>query len=327
MLFNILRFFSATHALNCKDESGADISAWTIMKLPQGTEYYYYDTNTGYNFSPYSLNDTVQGALAQTVGQLWIPSTTGYMIYNDEPPNQAQYNFSVAHAKAIWMWDNTSALVITHSIPKFPEGPGGASSYTGLEQNAWEYGQAASCFSVPLSSLGAMMNIVNEMGPLIYDTGGEEKLKNKHLLSKTKVTSPCSIYNYGGGIMIMKDADAEVDIWASCVGTYFSGDVRVESWIHGETEGPYCTPDYAFDTLDIQKLKYPGGQEVVEYDDHSKWGLLESTVVCFGDLNRVVTQKTRAGAVYCWKDVSLWGTLDGMVESTNTCYRRRLRGV
>jgi len=120
ILYSIISL--AINALSCKDETGTDIPTWSIMKLPKGTDYYYYDTNNGFSFSSHSLNDTMEGALSHTMAQLWS-QTTQYVLYNDEPPNQITYNFSVAHSKAIWMWDEESAILITHSIPKFPRGP------------------------------------------------------------------------------------------------------------------------------------------------------------------------------------------------------------
>ena len=35
--------FNPVSSVSCKDESGSNIPTWTIMKLPQGTDYYYYD--------------------------------------------------------------------------------------------------------------------------------------------------------------------------------------------------------------------------------------------------------------------------------------------
>jgi hypothetical protein len=239
-----------------------------------------------------------------------------YIIYNDEPPNQVTYNFSVAHSKAVWIWDDNNAIVITHSIPKFPQGPGLEGEYTGLMENAWDYGQAASCFQVSLNSLPVALNLVYETVPFIYD----KSCDNCYEKFKQDTNNSCSTYIIDGQhIMFMKPSVYEVDIWASCVSQYFSSNVSVESWIHGIKEGPYCPPTYNYSTLDIQSLQFPEGQSFTEYDDHSKWGILQSPLVCFGDLNRVTSQMTRAGTVYCWKDSVLWEQLNELIVSTNSC--------
>ena len=305
--------------ISCKDESGSDTPTWTIMKLPQGTSYYYYDTNTAYNFSPYSLNDTSNGALTHTIRQLW-GSNINYIIYNDEPPNQLSYNFSVAHSKAVWMWDDSNAIVITHSIPKFPQGPTLESEYSGLMENAWDYGQAASCFQVSLSSLPTALNLVYETVPLIYDQSCTNCYEHSTKIHKENATESCPTYIIDGQhIMFMKPSVNQIDIWASCISPYFNSNVSVESWIHGTMDNAYCSPTYEYDTVDIQSLQFPEGQTFTEYDDHSKWGILQSPLVCFGDLNRVTSQMTRSGTVYCWKDITLWTQLNELIVSRNSC--------
>ena len=302
-------------AISCKDETGLNVQSWTIMKLPQGTDYYYYDTNNGYTFSQNSLNDTSVGALSNTMSQLWAPNMN-YIIYNDEPPNQVTYNFSVAHSKAVWMWDDSNAIVITHSIPKFPQGPGLNSGYNGLMENAWDYGQAASCFPVSLIALPNALSLVYEEGASIYDKSCDNCFENIKITN----SGSCSTNVIDGQhIMFMKPARYEVDIWASCISPYFVSNVSVESWIHGTMDEAYCPPTYEYETLDIQSLQFPQGQTFTEYDDHSKWGILDNPLVCFGDLNRVTSQMTRAGTVYCWKDITLWEQLNGLIVSTNSC--------
>jgi hypothetical protein len=252
--------------------------------------------------------------------QLWS-SDVEYIIYNDEPPHQVEYNFSVAHSKGVIMWDNTNAIVITHSIPKFPQGPTLEGEYTGLMENAWDYGQAAACFQVSLSALPQVLNQVYATVPLIYEKSCTNCYEsNKKAADKLNDTIPCSTYIIDGErVMFMKPSNAEVDIWASCVAPYFGSPVSVESWIHGTMDEPYCPPNYPFATVDIQSLQFPEGQNFTEYEDHSKWGILQEPLVCFGDLNRVTSQMVRGGSVYCWKDVMLWAQLNEMIVSTNGC--------
>lgn len=320
MILNILfmLLFSYISALSCKDETGINIPTWTIMKLPHGTNYYYFDENNGYTFSPNSLNDTSTGALTYTMNQLWDPSIQ-YMLYNDEPPRQTTYNFSVAHSKAVWMWDNINAIIITHSIPKFPEGPHTQKTYNGLMSNAWDYGQSASCFQISLNDLPQIFNLIDKTIPLIYERTCTE-CYNTSLSTTIDNTNICMTYMLNNSqILFIKPINHKGDIWASCIGSYFSSNISVESWIHGTMDGPYCPPTYNFQTLDIQSLQFPEGQTFKEYDDHSKWGILESPFVCFGDLNRVTSQMTRSGTVYCWKDKQLWTQLKLLIKSTNSC--------
>lgn len=305
--------------LNCKNEAGKTVDVWTIMKFPKSTDYYYYDENVGFLYSNFSLNDTTCGALANTLTQLWRPDVN-YIVYNDEPPNQTVYNFSVAHSKGIWIWDNENVLLITHSIPKFPESPSLKNNYSGLMQNAWEYGQVLSCLTFPVFYLGTGLELIYKTNPLIYDIK-YNKSDNLSISKLSVLNNSCLVYELNNTYtMFVKESTTEVDIWTSCITDYYENNIMVESWIHGTMDGPYCYPEYNFDTLDIQSLRFPNGKEFIEYDDHSKWGIVNnSSTVCFGDLNRVTTQKTRSGTVYCWENQELHKYLLGFIQTTNNC--------
>ena len=79
-------FLTSTFAFNCLNEVGKPVDSWVILKKPQGTVYFYYDsTERIFQQSPYFLNDSSSGALAHTVKQLW-QEEANYVIYNDQVP-------------------------------------------------------------------------------------------------------------------------------------------------------------------------------------------------------------------------------------------------
>lgn len=316
----LITYLQYVSSISCKDESGDNIRTWTIMKLPKGTNYYYYDTNIGYKYSPHSLNDTSMGALAHTIKQLWNDNTN-YIIYNDEPPNSEMYNFSVAHSKGIWIWNNNSAILITHSIPKFPQGPKEISYYNGLLSNAWEYGQNIVCLTISIENIKSTIQLIQKTIPLIYDM----KVYNNNNMNNINYKNLSDVINCKMKIIdnitiFIKIADEHIDIWSSCISNYYKNNILVESWIHGTMDGPYCPPTFNWATLDIGTIEFPEGQIIEEKEDHSKWGILnEKQIVCFGDLNRVTTQMERGGTVYCWEDNNLWTNLKNIIKNTNNC--------
>ena len=275
-------------AISCKDESGVDVGSWVIQKFPQSTNYVF-----GPNQSPYSLNDTQQGALAHTMQQFWLPNME-YVLYNDEPPFQTVYNFSVAHAKAALLWDSTTAIAILHSIPKFPVGPEESPEYIGLLPNAWEYAQHVACLTVPVQDLPALQTYLTSMTPNIYEGGFQ---------AKPIPMETCAYLPIADRILIVKPATYHVDIWATCVSQYFHSDLQVMSWIHGTMDG---TIQNGTVTTDISNVTYSFGESYTEWANHAKWAIGAAPLVCVGDLNRVETQKVRSGAALCWKDVELW---------------------
>jgi len=289
-----------TNPLSCKNEVGDSVLSWEILKFPHSTSYVY---STDIAASIYDLNDTTVGALAWTMQQFWLPNVQ-YALYNDEPPHYTLYNFSVAHAKASIVWDSTSAVALFHSIPQFPVGPASSSHYTGLLQNAWEYAQHIVCITLETQDFLKIGGILAGMNPQVYDGS----------LPLPITSAYCQYQPFGKYILIAKPASYEVDIWESCVGSYTS--TEVISWVHGVVDGPYCNTTT---TLDILSIEYPFGVSYSNYENHAKWGVGTYPVVCFGDLNRVETQKVRSGAVVCWKDAELFVSLKGIVGNTNSC--------
>lgn len=305
MFQKLVSFFVLTAALECKDEIGNAIDSWEILKFPQSTSYVF---STETESSPYDLNSTSSGALAETIQQLWTPGIQ-YAIYNDEPPYATGYNFSVAHAKAVFFWDSVSAVGIFHSIPQFPVGPGLSPSYIGLLPNAWEYAQHVVCVSIPVAELNSVLASLAAMSPRVYDGSLPSPALPTPLID-------CSYIPVGDRIVIAKPSIYQVDIWSTCIAGHFSTDLQVISWVHGTTDGPSCGQT---DTVDISEITYPFGESYSNYDNHAKWGVGTSPLVCFGDLNRVESQMQRSGAVLCWKDLEIYNSLTAIVASTNSC--------
>lgn len=300
----LLNFLIPVYAIQCKDESNNDVSSWEIMKLPQSTSYIY---STDNKISTYDLNSTTQGALANTLNQVWIQDMN-YVMYNDEPPFSETYNFSVAHAKAVLFWDKSSAVGIFHSIPKFPVGPDMTPVYTGLLENAWEYAQHVVCVTMTLNDVQNLVSVISSLNPLIYS--------GSFNVSKSVSYSDCYTLSIGNRIVFAKPSNYNVDIWADCISPYFSSSLQVISWVHGTLDGPECN---VYNTVDITTISYSFGKAYSNENNHAKWGIGMNPLVCFGDLNRVTSQKTRSGSVICWKDADLYTSLNNIIVGINSC--------
>lgn len=319
-----LSFIAATAAINCLNEVGNPVPYWAIFKLPQGTQYYYYDQKTGFTASQYSLNDTTQGALTNTMQQLWT-SQEFYAFYNDEFEGQTEYNYTVGHSKGIWAWD-TQGIFIQHSLPNFPTaGPKMASQYTGLPPNVFDYAQHLFCISTDISQVAQQFQYVL---PQIYETEQplEPILPLEQLLNGFYNSSPvCNITQLSTATLFAKTAAWNADLYADCIAPALSSSLSVESWQHGDyPEGAACQPAVQYNTVDIQTLNYgiPSGSPSTEFsimDDHSKWAIAASTTVCFGDINRVTSQYERNGAAICIEDEQLWKYLSLAIVSQESC--------
>lgn len=325
-LLSLIFFIPVSKSLSCLRETGDEISMWVALKEPQGSDYVYYDPETDFQYAKYSLNDTKDGSLAMTMTQLWNTNTQ-YIIYNDENPEDPSYNFTKGHTKSIWAFDNTTetGFVIQHSIPNFPLSPSQSPSYKGLPSSAWTYGQSVFCISVTVSQLEKIASLTPLMIPNIYDYRLD--IQNYPTLAQValgKISADPVCDNVivdtetpSNLIFFAKSTQWNNELWSKCVSPFFESDLLVESWIHGEAEGPSCG---SLTILDVQTLDYPIIGTFSEYNDHSKWAISSSgSLVCFGDINRMSSQYQRGGSVYCFQDSKLWESLQNSITKTNQC--------
>ncbi len=322
----VFAFLSAATAYPvCKSDSGSAVDVWMAFKGPKGTSYAYADAQTILTSSPHSMNSTSVGALGLTLGQLWSEPTTEYILWNDSPPGAANYNYTVGHAKGVWAWNTVTgdAIIVQHSIPQFPQGPGSSSKYVGLGSNAWTYGQHVACFHTSVSELERLAGLAALTVPGIYDTRISSQTPSalQVLASGGFSTQPdCDSVSFSTaqGVNVTyfaKSTQWNNELYAACLAPGLQTSLRVESWIRGSAEGPSCG---ATEVLDVQSVVYPGGLAFSEVDDHSKWAVGDDGVFCASDINRMTTQYARGGGAYCWSS-PLAVQMASVIKSTDNC--------
>lgn len=317
--------------LTCYNDAGQPVDSWFMIKAPKGTGSLYYDaTQQGFTVPQNSLNSTTGGALATTLQQAWI-NTTDYLIFNDEPAGSTKSNSTVGHTKGVWMWSDTTAVVLQHSIPLFPAGPKQTSTYKGLGGNAYTYAQHLACFTFPLSELAAVAAQTPLTVPGLYDVrvspnapAALKALANgayskQPLCTQTRVqTSAQTAVTY-----FAKSTQWNNELYAACVAPALRASLAVESWIRGSATGPACGK--AQQVLDVQALAYPFINPFSETNDHSKWAVslnATSSWVCPADINRMSTQFVRGGSAFCFQDPVLASALRKAISATNQCAKR-----
>jgi deoxyribonuclease-2 len=318
---------STVHSLSCIGDTGQTTDSWFGLKEPLGSKYLYYD---GEALAPskHSMNDTTVGALANTVQQLWSPSTQ-YLIFNDEPslPNNPPYNFTVGHTKGIWAWNNGGeAFLLLHSVPLYPMGPSYTAKYRGLGSNAYTYGQSLACFTVTADILNTLAASATLTVPDIYDSRVDASSPpNLVALAKgtVRTDSTCEHQDFEtvGGTHLTyfaKSSQWNNELYSACIAPSVDQSLLVESWIRGSAEGPFCGQPEVFDVKTLQFTPTIGFSEV---DDHSKWAVsLNSSFLCIADINRMTTQYERGGSAICWNDAVLAAALQAAVTTTdNSC--------
>ena len=324
----------ATRAQQCLDDDGAPVPWWAIFKLPAGANYLIYTPTTQQLVpSPYALNETA-GAMFHTMNQLWQAPNIQYAMYNDEPPAQVTYNFTVGHSKGVWMWSesNDSAVFLQHSIPKFTNGPQQAATFGGLPSNAYMYGQHAFCMSLPFADLATVVEKFVFVLPDIFETNYSPHIHPFPAL-ESLLAGAWDDWATCDTFTIRMDGDDTIhgfaktaawndDLYAACLAPQLGTALAAETWTHGAAEPAACTPKWPYDVLNIKSFNW-AGYSFVNYDDHSKWALpLKGSgaegVVCFSDINRVYSQYARNGAAFCLAAPALWNALHD-ATTTDSC--------
>jgi len=336
MLLLLLLLSKTAGAFNCLNDRGNPVDSWLAIKIPQGPSYFYYDSyNKNFDISSYSLNDTLNGALAYTTKQLWQPNAN-YVLYNDQPPkgnidlNSSSHADGTAfgHTKGFFAFDNKlNGFWLTHSIPLFPLGPSKTNDYLGLGSNAFTYAQHLLCLSVNVETINNLASKFLLNKPNIYDARIETtKYNNINQL----VEGRFSIAKLCESSLFMTQASMEFTVYAKtaqwnnelysgCVTPRQKDTLLVESWIRGSAEGPSCSITDNYDTLDIKYLNFISYQWP-ETKDHSKWAItLNKPTICMGDINRMTTQYSRGGGTACFSDELLHSILKKAIVKTDIC--------
>ena len=330
-LLYLVFFASITFAFECMNEHGHSVDYWVAIKKPQGTTYFYYDSDKKiFDISHNSLNDTLNGALTHTTKQLWHTDAS-YVIYNDQLPklyNTTTISSIFGHTKGYFAFDkNENGFWITHSIPLFPSGPKKTDTYLGLGSNAWTYAQNILCLSVNVDTINELSKKFLLNRPQIYDAklnNNDYEYINDLVDGKYSTEKKCdsSVFTTKAALsfkVFSKTSEWNDDLYSGCVTPSEKDILWVESWIRGSAEGPIC-PLSDYDTLDITYLNFGTNSSWSETKDHSKWAITANKkIICMGDINRMTTQYLRGGGTACFTDEILHSIFKTATVNTNKC--------
>src|ERR1700677_1384291 len=324
------------------DESGQKVDYWFIYKVPKltntsgvkagmtavGYEYLYYDSKTQKAVKSPNVMTQDQGALHNTLDSVFKNpgSTTGWILYNDEKPADAgngKDNGELGHTTGVLAFDTqtNTGLWLLHSWPKYAD-PDSETMPTPM------FGQTFLCLSIDLNTVrqiaGQMINYQQPQTylPHIPGTLPATDVLN-HLIQPLdeNVSGGTSILDLKtkGGLafkVIAKNREWGRDFWNDLVGPTLKADIDVESWIRGP-----IAPNLGRGGISKNiENKFIGFRAILgwawpETKDHAKWAITKNTDgnsswVCVGDMNRMISQEKRGGCTIAFQDDGLWGILE-----------------
>ncbi|XP_042368042.1 deoxyribonuclease-2-beta [Plectropomus leopardus] len=323
--------------ISCKNEAGEPIDWFIIYKLPNykigevgsGVDYMYMDSSIGsWQMSKFMVN-TSQGAMANTLNQLYMgkayeSNSSVYALYNDAPPI-LDYKQGYGHTKGALLFDLSQGFWLSHSIPHFPSFPERGYHYP---SSGKVYGQTAFCVTYRYDQLLQIAKQMVYLYPRFYNCSVPAafladlpQLVQLCEGSKLPLASDKSVeqlFSIRGDkiVSFVKSESFVDDIYTGWVAQDLDADLLVESW---QTKGHELLSNCSLrkHTMNIKRIRLPGSVRFQSYNDHSKWCVsraYEDQVTCVGDLNREKAQMWRGGGLLCTFNPLIYKAFRQVVE-------------
>jgi hypothetical protein len=278
----------AANACECCDP----VVRRVALKLPNGTRGIQYDDATD-AFVPCDINEWLKTLF--TDAAYWL-------VYNDETKLFREAKRAKGHCKGIVAWNHEHIAWLIHSVPNFPRAFDGA-SISPLEPSEHIYGQSFCYLRVPYASetLDAVLTHVSHMDADVY----LHKLPSRHV-HRPRAPDPTALgrYDFGAYTHLCKPPALRVDVYRDLQAT-FTGTWYVQTWRRGHPV------EYA-GIHDVYSLRH-GTTQWTSTQDHSKWGVSNTDLVWFGDLNRMSSQESRGGGGLVFRDRKLAAAMRALV--------------
>ena len=144
--------------LSCKNDLGHNVDTYTMLKTPNGPDYFYADDERStLKRSTHDVSSKTSGALAHTLGQIYgKKSGVAFAMYNDETPDGKKSGSPRAHAKGVLAFNSAGGFWLVHSVPGFPA-EASSKSYDGCCSNGLTYGQSFMCLSLSNAELNSVV--------------------------------------------------------------------------------------------------------------------------------------------------------------------------
>ena len=303
--------------------------------INEGVAYAYLTSSMPDNewtLSEYSINDE-RSMPGKTLKELYDQNNNPNLfslMYNDEHPN-GPTSFTKGHTKGLVYGDQTNSLWMIHSVPHYPPYPNRTYSYP---PTGHTYGQTALCLSLGSEQLDVIGKQLTYNDPYIYHTSLPGWLDQyNHMVKaahgyhiKKAPYYNTEVINTLGGLAVTVFAKYTLfdkDLYADLVAPMLQTPLLTETWPNGGGRMPsYCTGPYIVENVDEMDFEEIEDDDFTTTKDHSKWAISldkKKPFVCIGDINRMESQKKRAGGTACFILPTVWKTFKRSVKDIESC--------
>jgi len=222
------------------------------------------------------------------------------------------------------MYSPTESLYITHSIPLYPNFTSTGQINTTVDYSQTVYAQDLMCVSMSTTNLFSLLGLMALIQPDVYYSNIVLRNDNVSMVIGDLLPSlPPSagfVFKENGFRFsyVAKSQFSGLDLWDNSVSGFFKSGLNVESWGR-----PYmassCPPTIPYPVLNIVNIRV-GDYAWKDTQDHSKWALVtDLSVVCYGDMNRMVSQRVRGGGALCLDSQGFYDAHRSIIVSVDPC--------
>lgn len=180
------------------------------------------------------------------------------------------------------------------------------------------------CISLPTSDIYNLVGMMSIIQAQIYYSNIVVPNTNITSFLNEVILNDMSTGKYEFSIQgttwtyLSKSQFSGLDLWDNVVAYNYQQGLNVQSW--GRPYMPsLCPPNIKYPVLNISGLSI-GNLTWKGTQDHSKWGIPFTTnVVCYGDMNRMTSQRTRGGGALCINNPILFNLHNAIITKVDPC--------
>lgn len=293
----------------------AGLSYSVALKAPSGRLAQYISSASKSSAWTYDPKLDIDGWLS---AQLTKYEWTGWLLYNDQPPEGAA-ELSGGHCKGILAWNDTTLGWMIHSVPKWPSVFG--KSIPLIPPAECVYGQSFAWLTLPVSKRDEIVDHIRLMQAHPYcvsDSKGSFAFREP----TTRQAAPPPANQFT--VIPLSDSVTHVakhskwgkDLFQDGIVPLLGGSkCKTETWSR-----PQQPP-----TEDVTRVKLVSWaakvKPAISYNDeqdHSKWAVSvdkENPWIYVGDINAMLTQFHRGGGGVVIKDLNLWRAMTSLIKA------------
>jgi len=261
--------------------------------------------------------------------------------------------YDYGHTKGVLAFNaaSKSGFYLLHSAPGFPYSTAFAPDYFHFPYGQSWFAQHFFCVSLTLDQIEAASAVMRYYNAYVYDSnippGLTSRLPNFVALTKFEYkngSTTGSVLSVGSQqfTLIGKDGNVNGDLYEDYVAPALKSGLTSMTWCCGDFDPFCCMPSYckgkpiqnpsgpqkgrstyAWDSTNLLNIDYGQGLVFNVSQNHAKFAVNDnangSPWVCFGDMNRMTSQRKRGGGAMCQQNTKLFAFMKGVITKYDQC--------